>query len=354
VTVSWEATPAREVLLAPDPRVPSSPTTPLPGTILPLADEPPLPPHHEPADQTTTAPDRETVDEVVSDLVAALRRATTIAEDALPQPPTPGSPASDAVPRDLQLVQNLEDVGDGPPTARDRAEIRRTAELGRQVDAREILRAQRVLSQAALRAQAQLEAVPIDDVPTREGTCADGPVVAETRRPGGVPPPLVSPLVAHPRCQVVVGGPGSNVYHEDVGLLVDVGGQDIYRNNAGAWSPPAFDCGRLTASAWNGVSMALDLGGADDTYNATRAPFHATQGSGIFGHGFLMDAGGSDTYVAREEKSTACSYLEAQGTGLWGTGTLWDRGNGMDSYRSPDDAQGVGRLGTGLLLDEGG
>lgn len=146
-------------------------------------------------------------------------------------------------------------------------------------------------------------------------------------------------------------------------LVIDLGGDDIYRIPAGA-----------TASAHNPASVHVDLGG-DDLYSYNEVedpgddprllpsdyagrnsgfannngPFSvspvARQGAGVFGYGFLLDLGeGDDTYL---------SLRRSQGFANFGVGVLWDDG-GDDEYEAEQGAQGAALTGTGILVDRGG
>ncbi|MBZ0270299.1 hypothetical protein K8I85_19275, partial [bacterium] len=117
----------------------------------------------------------------------------------------------------------------------------------------------------------------------------------------------------------------------DVLLMVDLGGDDTYREAVGATSSPALP-----------VAIAVDLSG-DDVYDAADE-LTATQGAGLFGSGVLVDVAGKDTYRAGR-----CS----QGYGCFGTGLLADLA-GKDVYRLGTAGQGAGFWGVGLLFDSSG
>jgi hypothetical protein len=135
-----------------------------------------------------------------------------------------------------------------------------------------------------------------------------------------------------PAGRIVVSGEGQNVHEErDVLLLVELGGNDIYREPVGA-----------TSSLTLPVSIAIDLSG-NDRYEVADE-MSATQGSGIFGTGVLIDWMGRDVYQAGR-----C----AQGYGFFGTGLLADM-EGNDAYDIATAGQGAGFWGVGLLFDRGG
>jgi hypothetical protein len=128
--------------------------------------------------------------------------------------------------------------------------------------------------------------------------------------------------------KVVVGGSGPNIYKEDAALILDLGGDVLYINNAGGTRPGMP------------VALVIDWGG-NDRY-LSRENF--SQGAGLLGGGFLMDMGGDDTFVSMDG---------SQGTGFWGIGVLY-HGEGSTTYTARDYCQGVGQMGIGLLIDRRG
>jgi hypothetical protein len=154
------------------------------------------------------------------------------------------------------------------------------------------------------------------------GTCATGEIVWEAR---------LGTL-----CLIVVGDAGPNSYATETLLSVDLGGDDVYTNNAGG-------------AGLRPAAMLLDRGEGSDTYSAS--PGSASQGSGSLGAGLLVDEGGDDSYsvwLAGNQGTVA------QGSASFGAGLLWDRGTGNDAYSSPVIAHGTGLAGVAMLLDEGG
>jgi hypothetical protein len=127
---------------------------------------------------------------------------------------------------------------------------------------------------------------------------------------------------------MIVGGAGDNVYDQEALLIVDLGGDDRYRNGAGA--------------SRNGhpFSMVIDFSG-NDIY-ATDKDY--AQGAGILGGGFLIDLEGDDQYLSK-------SF--GQGAGVLGVGMLVDMG-GDDVYQCRSFCQGAGFLGIGLIAESGG
>jgi hypothetical protein len=176
--------------------------------------------------------------------------------------------------------------------------------------------------------------------------------------------------VATPLGGVLLRGTGDDVYDpeadprlaEDLVLVVDTGGDDVYRIPAGA-----------TSSEHNPVSVLIDLGGDDDYgYEVVASPHDgpgllpadaagrypgdqyygtfsksnvARQGAGVLGYGMLIDlGGGSDRYR---------SLRKSQGFANFGVGVLWDDG-GDDQYEAENGAQGSAVVGIALLYDGGG
>lgn len=127
---------------------------------------------------------------------------------------------------------------------------------------------------------------------------------------------------------MIVGGTGDNDYDQEALLIVDLGGNDRYRNGAGA-SREGYP-----------FSMVIDFSG-NDVYLASE---DNAQGTGILGGGFLIDLGGDDQYLAK-------SF--GQGAGVLGMGMLIDLG-GDDVYRCHSFCQGAGFLGIGLIAESGG
>lgn len=109
-----------------------------------------------------------------------------------------------------------------------------------------------------------------------------------------------------------------NTYTADVRLLIDAGGDDVYRNNAGGSATPI----RLGAPCGEGGTGALlDFRGAD-RYESGRDC--GINGGGYFGTGFLLDGAGPDTYTA--------GRLGVNGGGVQGAGFLLDAGGERDVY----------------------
>lgn len=125
--------------------------------------------------------------------------------------------------------------------------------------------------------------------------------------------------------KIVVGGTGTSYYYADAAIIIDLGGDDYYFNNAGASNKNIP------------VSICIDFSG-NDVYNAANS---FAQGTGRFGIGLLMDFDGNDKYLGKEFSQGSC---------LFGIGLLLDN-NGDDFYSGHVLNQGVGFFGAGLLSD---
>ena len=123
--------------------------------------------------------------------------------------------------------------------------------------------------------------------------------------------------------RVEIGGPGPDEHNADAALVIDVGGDDVYRGKT------AF--GRNST-----CSIVLDLDG-DDVYLGE----DGAQGSGIRGIGILWDVAGNDFYRAGNF---------AQGAGIFGMGLLVDE-VGRDHYSGGAFVQAAAAWGFGGLLD---
>jgi hypothetical protein len=161
---------------------------------------------------------------------------------------------------------------------------------------------------------------------------------------------------------ILIGDKGPNVYGMDAALIVDLGGDDIYMNNAGA---PVYEVQHkrvfrirhpaavvidfegddryinqgfgAVASGFFGLGLILDMEG-NDFYDGGQLSL----GASFFGLGCLLDMKGNDTYVCSEG---------GQGCGFFGAAQLFD-GQGDDLYLCAKYAQGFGgALGLGVLYD---
>ena len=129
---------------------------------------------------------------------------------------------------------------------------------------------------------------------------------------------------------IVIGGTGPNIYdlRQPIALLLDLGGDDIYR---GTIASPR--------DVLHGISLVLDLDG-NDSYEAQPLGL----ATGRLGVGLLIDRRGNDRY--RLEPGSG-------GVGLAGIGLLDDHA-GDDRYAGSRLTEGAAIGGLGLLLDRSG
>jgi hypothetical protein len=129
---------------------------------------------------------------------------------------------------------------------------------------------------------------------------------------------------------MVIGGSGPNTYELDhrFGLVIDLGGDDIYRGMIAA-----------STDADHGNAVVIDLSG-NDTYDGMRLGL----ATGRLGVGLLIDQSGDDVYQLD---------LGSGGAGFGGLGILFDaRGN--DVYMGSRLTLGAAIGGLGLLFDASG
>jgi hypothetical protein len=158
---------------------------------------------------------------------------------------------------------------------------------------------------------------------------------------------------------MVIGGRGNNVYSNDFAVIIDPDGNDVYMNNCGAsislecpfgvlidfkgndqYGASGGDEGLRAGAGICGVGILADLGG-DDVYCSG----YGGQGFGFLGAGILYDGGGDDAYTV-----TAWG----QGAAIFGLGALIDAG-GNDIYKGAVLCQAASSTkGVGLLLDVSG
>lgn len=128
--------------------------------------------------------------------------------------------------------------------------------------------------------------------------------------------------------KVIIGGFGPNTYREDAALILDIGGDDLYLNNAGG-----------TRSGMP-ISLVIDWEG-NDRYVAKD---NFSQGAAALGGGVLLDLSGNDAMIALDG---------SQGAGFWGIGILY-HGGGEGIYQARSYSQGVGQMGIGLMISREG
>lgn len=134
-------------------------------------------------------------------------------------------------------------------------------------------------------------------------------------------------LLRTPEGRILIGSPGPDVFDQEADLVLDPGGDDVYRPAALAAEPGA-------------VRVVADLGG-DDRYSGSG---FGSAGAGVLGIGILYDLAGDDVYAAGDA---------SLGAGALGAGLLVDKA-GDDLYRGGRFTQGAGAFGVGLLIDEQG
>ena len=126
--------------------------------------------------------------------------------------------------------------------------------------------------------------------------------------------------------RVIIGGVGSDIHQHEASLVIDLGGNDLYR-------------GKIASGRHGKCSVVLDLDG-DDHYIGE----DLTQGAGFWGIGILFDLQGNDFYKADNF---------SQGASLFGIGLLMD-GGGMDSYLGNGFVQAASWFGWAGIVDLAG
>lgn len=128
----------------------------------------------------------------------------------------------------------------------------------------------------------------------------------------------------------IISGLGNDTLNREANFVIDLGGDDIYLNNAGGCKSSNF-----------GIAISIDHNG-NDQYLAPEQNF--VHGFGFLGCGFLVDLAGNDKYVAKHF---------SQGAGIMGVGVIWDN-KGNDIYDAHGFCQGIGMFGLGLILESSG
>lgn len=150
--------------------------------------------------------------------------------------------------------------------------------------------------------------------------------------PNPVPGITGDVLLAHQTSYglIIIGGSGPNTYDLDArfGLVIDLGGADIYRGAIG--TSPNMDLGH---------SVVIDLGG-NDRYESSPLGL----ATGRLGVGVVLDLAGHDVYHLAPGSG---------GAGFAGLGILYDR-LGNDRYIGSRFTQGAAAGGLGLLVDRSG
>jgi hypothetical protein len=138
---------------------------------------------------------------------------------------------------------------------------------------------------------------------------------------------------------IVLGGPADDTYAEGhlaeaSAFFLDTGGNDTYQ-------VPIAAGRHLTP-----VSVALDLGGADDYgYVEVSSPLDKPTRPPADVAGRSAQLGSLGQTLSRTGR---------QGSGVLGIGLLWDLGDDGDEYRSLALSQGAASVGVGVLFDQAG
>ncbi|MBN1151452.1 hypothetical protein JXA84_09565 [candidate division WOR-3 bacterium] len=151
-----------------------------------------------------------------------------------------------------------------------------------------------------------------------------------------------------PQGPIIIGGLGSNVYRFKTGIIIDMGGDDVYYIGENFYSVTMiidaegddkyFGTDDFSiAGTFGGVSVLIDSSG-DDLYRGG----YASVASSIFGISLLEDIEGDDTYLG---KVGTC------GSSACGVASLIDR-SGEDRFISYAYSQGCsGVSGVGIFAD---
>jgi hypothetical protein len=137
---------------------------------------------------------------------------------------------------------------------------------------------------------------------------------------------------------LLIGDEGPNIYGVDASVIIDLGGDDIYLNNAG--SPVYETKDGHVESIDSHSSVIIDFAGNDRYLNSK----FATIASGFFGVGLIVDMEGDDFYSG-DRISLGASFF--------GVGCLIDMA-GNDTYACQEMGQGSAFFGCALLLDMAG
>jgi HEAT repeat protein len=129
---------------------------------------------------------------------------------------------------------------------------------------------------------------------------------------------------------IIVGSRGDNIYSRDFAVIIDLGGDDLYRCRAGG----------ALGGLGNPFSAVIDYGGNDIYVSGEKS---VSLGAGFLGCGILIDDGGNDIYQGSDY---------SVGVGLFGTGILFDA-DGTDDYRGGVFCQAAANVGIGMLFDRG-
>lgn len=136
--------------------------------------------------------------------------------------------------------------------------------------------------------------------------------------------------IGTPLGAITIGTEGSDLFTNSCLLVLDPGGDDVYRGGAGS----------ANGLKDRSLSAVIDLGG-DDRYGGDEV---LDAGAALFGVSVLLDRSGDDVYRAE---------YTGQAAALFGVAWLEDRA-GDDTYRAQAHAQGAAFVGLGYLRDDSG
>ena len=155
--------------------------------------------------------------------------------------------------------------------------------------------------------------------------------LAETLFRSRIPPRVETVRIPTPFGAILYGSPGKTEHTEQVLLIIDVSGDDIYRpGTAAGFGVQVF-------------SAVIDLRG-DDRYESEGEPGRVGAGAGVGGVGMVVDLRGADLYQTQRYGA---------GFGAFGAGVVRDV-RGDDRYLGEQQCQALGLAGVGLILDEQG
>jgi hypothetical protein len=154
-------------------------------------------------------------------------------------------------------------------------------------------------------------------------------------------------------------GSTDDTYSSGFALSIDVGGNDVYRNNAGGSNITGSACS--TPGTIDVAAAAIDLGGTDQYLNGASCGIN---GGGYFGSGLLVDSTGSDVYTAGDKGTNggalggAGLLIDARGddrySGIRADLSFGSNGGGVDGFGALIDGGGNDRYDGGLVASNGG
>jgi hypothetical protein len=135
-------------------------------------------------------------------------------------------------------------------------------------------------------------------------------------------------------------------YDNDIALLIDEGGDDLYLNNGGGSNLVGGTVCELGAVVPSPAAALVDLSGADRYWGQRSCG--ANGGGAALRAGFLYDAGaGADSYQGGD-------FGVNGGGDFGGVGYLYDEAGNSSYAAGKNGVNGGGSAGYGLLVDGGG